>query len=72
MLRLRRDDFEDGRELATIARVAGLSADAFRREFGYLIEAEPPRLRLDLERGFVPDDEVPPVPADGRDDQLPL
>ena len=72
MLRLRRDDFEDGRELAAIARVAGLSPDEFRREFGYLIETEPPRLRLDLERGFVPDDEVPPVAADGRDDQVPL
>ena len=55
MLRLRRDDFEDPHELAKIADVAGLSLEAFRREFKYLIEAEPPRLRLDLDRGFVLD-----------------
>ena len=70
MLRLRRDDFEDAYELAKIARVTGLSLDEFRREFEYLIGAEPPRLRLDLRKGFVPDEEVPPVDASGDGDPL--
>ena len=70
MLRLRRDDFEDAYELAKIARVTGLSFDAFRREFEYLIGTEPPRLRLDLRKGFVPDEEVPPVDAAGEGDRL--
>ena len=70
MLRLRRDDFEDAYELAKIARVTGLSLDEFRREFEYLIGAEPPRLRLDLRKGFVPDEEVPPVDASGEGDPL--
>ena len=64
MLRLRRDDFEDAYELAKIARVAGLSPDEFRREFEYLIDSEPPQLRLDLQRGFVPDEDVRQAPAD--------
>ncbi len=70
MLRLQRDDFEDAYELAKIARVTGLSVDEFRREFEYLIGAEPPKLRLDLQKGFVPDEEVPPGDADGEGDRL--
>ena len=70
MLRLRRDDFEDAYELAKIARVTGLSLDEFRQEFEYLIGAEPPQLRLDLQKGFVPDEEAPPVDSDGEGDRL--
>ena len=47
MLRLRRDDFEDPHELAKLAATAGVSLHEFRREFEYLIEAEPPRLVVD-------------------------
>jgi 6-phosphofructokinase 1 len=42
MLRLRRDDFEDPRELARFAATAGVSLAEFRRQFEYLVEAEPP------------------------------
>ncbi len=70
MLRLRRDDFENAYELAKIAGVTGLSPDEFRQEFEYLIKAEPPQLRLDLQKGFVPDEEAPPVDADGDGDRL--
>jgi 6-phosphofructokinase 1 len=41
MLRLKRGDFEDGRELAHLADAAGLSPEKFREEFGYLVEKEP-------------------------------
>lgn len=44
MIRLRRDDFEDPHELAKFAATAGLSLQAFRDEFAYLIEHEPPPL----------------------------
>ena len=44
MLRLRRDDFEDPRELARFAATAGVSLEEFRRQFEYLVEAEPPPL----------------------------
>ena len=63
------DDFEDAYELAKIARVTGLSLDEFRQEFEYLIGAEPPQLRLDLQRGFVPDEAAPPVDSEGKDDR---
>ena len=53
MIRLRRDDFEDSRELATIASTAGMSEQAFRQQFEYLIELEPPHLVIDPERGLV-------------------
>jgi 6-phosphofructokinase 1 len=46
MLRLRRDDFEDAHELAKIAATAGLSLEEMRTEFAYLIESEPPPLKL--------------------------
>jgi 6-phosphofructokinase 1 len=46
MIRIRRDDFEDPQELARVARVAGISIDAFRGQFEYLIADEPPALDL--------------------------
>jgi 6-phosphofructokinase 1 len=50
MIRLRRDDFEDPHELAKLAATARMSLQDFKREFEYLIESEPPPLRVD-ERG---------------------
>jgi ATP-dependent phosphofructokinase / diphosphate-dependent phosphofructokinase len=50
MIRLRRDDFEDPHELAKLAATARLSLQDFKKEFEYLIESEPPPLRVD-ERG---------------------
>jgi ATP-dependent phosphofructokinase / diphosphate-dependent phosphofructokinase len=46
MIRLRRDDFEDPHELAKFAATVRLSLLEFRKEFGYLIEDEPPPLTL--------------------------
>jgi 6-phosphofructokinase 1 len=46
MIRLRRDDFENPHELAKFAATAGLSLAEFRAEFEYLIESEPPPLRI--------------------------
>jgi len=53
MIRLRRDDFDDPRELGTIAAAAGMSVESFRQEFEYLIDLEPPHLVIDPERGLV-------------------
>ena len=61
MLRLRRDDFDDPVELANLAATTGTSAEAFRAEFGYVVEYEPPPLTLDLDRGFVLDRKPAPV-----------
>ena len=49
MIRLRRDDFDDPHELAKFAATAGMSLQAFRNEFGYLIDFEPPPLVVDEE-----------------------
>jgi 6-phosphofructokinase 1 len=46
MIRLRRDDFDDPHELAKFAATCGLSLEDFLREFGSLIDAEPPALRF--------------------------
>jgi 6-phosphofructokinase 1 len=46
MIRLRRDDFDDAHELAKFAATAGLGLQAFRDEFEYLIQHEPPPLAL--------------------------
>jgi len=46
MLRLRRDDFDSDARLAPVAEAAGLSVEAFRREFEYLVGDEPPALQL--------------------------
>jgi 6-phosphofructokinase 1 len=47
MIRLRRDDFEDPKEVARLAATAKLSEQEFRRQFEYLVEAEPPPLMMD-------------------------
>jgi 6-phosphofructokinase 1 len=44
MIRLRRDDFDDPKELAKFAATAGLSPQEFRAQFEYLVENEPPPL----------------------------
>jgi 6-phosphofructokinase 1 len=46
MLRLRRDDFDDPRELAKFAATAGLSLERFREEFEPLVQLEPPPLDI--------------------------
>ena len=51
MIRLRRDDFDDPRELGKFAATAGLSVEEFRRQFGYLVDDEPPPLELDAATG---------------------
>ncbi len=50
MIRLRRDDFDDPHELARFAATCGLTLQEFRRQFEYLIEAEPPPLVVDAPR----------------------
>jgi 6-phosphofructokinase 1 len=47
MIRLRRDDFEDPHELAKFAATAGMSLEAFRDQFEYLIATEPPPLEIE-------------------------
>jgi ATP-dependent phosphofructokinase / diphosphate-dependent phosphofructokinase len=47
MLRLRRDDFEDPKELAKFAATAGISVEEFRRQFEHLAGFEPPPLLMD-------------------------
>ncbi len=48
MIRLRRDDFEDGATLAKFGAVCNpkLSVDDFKKQFAYLVENEPPPLDL--------------------------
>ena len=46
MIRLRRDDFDDPPALARLAATAGVSVDEFRRQFEYLVESEPPPLKI--------------------------
>jgi 6-phosphofructokinase 1 len=50
MIRLRRDDFDDPHELARFAATCGISLEAFRERFAYLVENEPPSLRLLADR----------------------
>ncbi len=47
MIRLRRDDFADPHELAKFAATAGVSLEAFRAQFEYLVEHEPPALVIE-------------------------
>ncbi len=61
MIRLRRDDFDDPHELARFAATAGMTVPDFRREFGGLIENEPPPLVLEPIEVTAP--APPPVPA---------
>jgi len=46
MIRLRRDDFEDPHELAKFAAAGRMSLEEFRTEYEYLVEDEPPPIRL--------------------------
>ncbi len=47
MIRLRRDDLEDPHEVAKLAATAHLKEEEFRRQFAYLVAAEPPPLAMD-------------------------
>ena len=47
MIRLRRDDFDDPHDLAKLAATAGVPLEAFRRDFEYLVQREPPPLVFD-------------------------
>ena len=58
MIRLRRDDFEDPHEVAKFAATAGLSLEAFRREFAWLVEDEPPPFVIDHQAGPRPGEEA--------------
>ena len=49
MLRLRRDDFDQPRELAKFAATVGVSLEEFRRQFEHLIALEPPPLVISPE-----------------------
>jgi 6-phosphofructokinase 1 len=51
MIRLRRDDFADPRELEKLAAAAKMSAEQFRREFEPLVATEPPPLVLTPQPG---------------------
>jgi 6-phosphofructokinase 1 len=54
MLRLKKEDFSDLRELAKLAATCGISWQKFREEFEYLMAIEPPRLQVDPDKhGFV-------------------
>jgi ATP-dependent phosphofructokinase / diphosphate-dependent phosphofructokinase len=44
MIRLRRDDFEDGKSLDQLAGISKLTPEAFKKRFGYLVEREAPPL----------------------------
>jgi len=46
MIRLRRDDFDDAHELARFAATAHMTLQEFKDRFAYLIQDEPPPLRL--------------------------
>jgi 6-phosphofructokinase 1 len=61
MIRLQREDFDDPHQLARIAATAGVSLEEFQRQFAYLIESEPPPLRLLGEGISLPPGEAPVV-----------
>jgi 6-phosphofructokinase 1 len=59
MLRLKREDFTEARELAKLAATCGRSLQQFRDEFEYLMDIEPPRLQVDPDKhGFVAKSEL--------------
>jgi 6-phosphofructokinase 1 len=60
MIRLRRDDFEDPKELARFAAAANMSVEEFRREFEYLVASEPPPLVIDPEHHTLIEDPAGP------------
>ncbi len=47
MLRLRRDDFEDEHECLKLAKTCGMTPEAFRSRFEYLVQDEPPPLQFE-------------------------
>ena len=47
MIRLRRDDFDNPAAIERFAAAAHLTAEEFRRAFGYLVEHEAPPLELE-------------------------
>jgi 6-phosphofructokinase len=47
MIRLRRDDIDDPHEVAKLATTSRLSEEEFRKQFEYLVAAEPPPLEMD-------------------------
>jgi 6-phosphofructokinase len=47
MIRLRRDDLDDPKEVARLCAAAKLSEEEFRRQFEYLVAHEPPPLAVD-------------------------
>jgi 6-phosphofructokinase 1 len=67
MIRLRRDDFDDPHELAKFAATVGIPLDEFRRQFGYLVDFEPPPLVMDA-AGEASSDEG--ASAFGRDSDM--
>jgi len=58
MIRLKREDFQDAHETAKLAATCGLTIPQFRNEFEYLMAQEPPRLKLDADKGGFIEDEA--------------
>jgi 6-phosphofructokinase 1 len=58
MIRLKREDFHDPHETAKLAATCGVSIERFREEFEYLMTQEPPRLKLDADKGGFIEDEA--------------
>ena len=48
MIRLRRDDLQDGESLAKLAKVAGITPEAFKERFGPIVVDEPPSLHIPI------------------------
>jgi 6-phosphofructokinase 1 len=46
MLRLRKDDFDDARQLERLAKTAGIPAAEFTERFGYLVQNEAPPINF--------------------------
>jgi len=60
MIRLRRDDFEDERELSRLAVTAKLTIEQFREQFEYLVRDEPPPLQFNVRRNGAASVVLPP------------
>jgi transcriptional regulator GlxA family with amidase domain len=46
MLRLKKEDFEDPRELARLAQAAGITPEEMMRQFQALVQSEPGPMSL--------------------------
>jgi 6-phosphofructokinase 1 len=46
MLRLKKEDFDDARELARLAHTAGITPDEMKRQFRGLVQSEPGPMSL--------------------------